>query len=67
VGTNGAFFEDVGKSKKLMDSSAIASGDKMIVNTEWGAFNGAVGYELAHLHYLVTNREGLASGTRHSL
>ncbi|KZT26882.1 hypothetical protein NEOLEDRAFT_1177072 [Neolentinus lepideus HHB14362 ss-1] len=41
TGTNGAYLEDVAKITKLGNSSAVAKGGKMIVNTEWGAFDNA--------------------------
>ncbi|TDL29783.1 hypothetical protein BD410DRAFT_780272 [Rickenella mellea] len=39
TGTNGAYVEDVKNITKLGNSAAAAKGGKMIVNTEWGAFN----------------------------
>lgn len=41
TGTNGAYLEDVAKITKLGNSPAAAKGGKMIVNTEWGAFDNA--------------------------
>ncbi|TFK56018.1 hypothetical protein OE88DRAFT_1710288 [Heliocybe sulcata] len=41
TGTNGAYLEDVAKITKLGNSPAVAKGGKMIVNTEWGAFDNA--------------------------
>ena len=42
TGTNGAYLEDVSNIAKLKGTSAAALGGKMIVNTEWGAFNNSV-------------------------
>lgn len=42
TGTNGAYLEDVTKITKLKNSPAAAKGGKMVVNTEWGAFNNSV-------------------------
>jgi len=39
TGTNGAYVEDVAKITKLGNSPAVARGGKMVVNTEWGAFD----------------------------
>jgi hexokinase len=39
TGTNGAYVEDLSKLTKLKDQALRSSGGKMIVNTEWGAFN----------------------------
>jgi hexokinase len=42
TGTNGAYVEDLSKLTKLKDEALKSSGGKMIVNTEWGAFNNSV-------------------------
>ena len=42
TGTNGAYLEDLSKLTKLKDEALRSSGGKMIVNTEWGAFNNSV-------------------------
>lgn len=42
TGTNGAYVEDLVKITKLKNDDAAALGGKMIVNTEWGAFNNSV-------------------------
>ncbi|KAH8118513.1 hexokinase-domain-containing protein [Phellopilus nigrolimitatus] len=39
TGTNGAYVEDVHKIQKLANSSSLQTTEKMLVNTEWGAFN----------------------------
>jgi len=40
TGTNGAYVEDLDKVKKLsMDAIQGARPDKMVINTEWGAFD----------------------------
>ncbi|KII95964.1 hypothetical protein PLICRDRAFT_34922 [Plicaturopsis crispa FD-325 SS-3] len=39
TGTNGAYLEDVKNITKLGNSPAAAAGGKMVVNTEWGAFD----------------------------
>ncbi|KAF9268275.1 hexokinase [Marasmius fiardii PR-910] len=42
TGTNGAYVEEVANITKLgPNHPAIAKGGKMIVNTEWGAFNNS--------------------------
>ncbi|EIN10788.1 hexokinase [Punctularia strigosozonata HHB-11173 SS5] len=41
TGTNGAYLEDVAKITKLKNSPSAAKGGKMVVNTEWGAFNNS--------------------------
>ncbi|KAG7096624.1 hypothetical protein E1B28_004041 [Marasmius oreades] len=42
TGTNGAYVEDVTNISKLgPNHPAIAKGGKMVVNTEWGAFNNS--------------------------
>lgn len=42
TGTNGAYVEDLSKLTKLKDEALKSAGGKMIVNTEWGAFNNSV-------------------------
>jgi len=42
TGTNGAYLEDLSKMTKLKDEALKSKGGKMIVNTEWGAFNNSV-------------------------
>lgn len=43
TGTNGAYVEGLSKITKLQSAaSAESAGGKMIVNTEWGAFDNAV-------------------------
>ena len=42
TGTNGAYVEDLNKLTKLEDEALRSSGGRMIVNTEWGAFNNSV-------------------------
>ena len=42
TGTNGAYVEDLTKLTKLKDESLESRGGKMIVNTEWGAFNNSI-------------------------
>ncbi|KIM47169.1 hypothetical protein M413DRAFT_440675, partial [Hebeloma cylindrosporum] len=39
VGTNGAFPEDIAKIKKLHNTPSLSTTGKMILNTEWGAFD----------------------------
>lgn len=46
TGTNGAYVEDVHKIKKLANSPALQGVEKMVVNTEWGAFNNSVSFEV---------------------
>ncbi|KLO06355.1 hypothetical protein SCHPADRAFT_946154 [Schizopora paradoxa] len=41
TGTNGAYVEDISKIKKLGDSTSLLGMSKMVVNTEWGAFNNS--------------------------
>jgi len=42
TGTNGAYVEGLSKITKLQSAaSAVSEGGKMIVNTEWGAFDNA--------------------------
>lgn len=41
TGTNGAYVEDLSKLTKLKDEALKSSGGKMLVNTEWGAFNNS--------------------------
>ncbi|KAF9649343.1 hexokinase [Thelephora ganbajun] len=41
TGTNGAYVEDLSKLTKLKDEGLKSRGGKMIVNTEWGAFNNS--------------------------
>lgn len=41
TGTNGAYVGDISKIKKL-SSTALVGMEKMVVNTEWGAFNNSV-------------------------
>ena len=42
TGTNGAYVEDLSRLTKLKDQALKSKGGKMIVNTEWGAFNNSV-------------------------
>lgn len=49
TGTNGAYVEDVGNLAK-MGTLAQKPGGKMIINTEWGAFDNAVGIEYRRGH-----------------
>jgi len=41
TGTNGAYLEDLSKLTKLKDKALKSKGGRMIVNTEWGAFNNS--------------------------
>ena len=42
TGTNGAYVEDAAKINKLGNSISTVQGSKMVVNTEWGAFDNQV-------------------------
>lgn len=41
TGTNGAYVEDISSITKLKKKDA-KNHDKMVINTEWGAFDNAV-------------------------
>lgn len=54
TGTNGAYVEDIAKITKLQNSTSAAPSGKMVINTEWGAFNNTVGSrESFKLHYIL--------------
>jgi hypothetical protein len=58
TGTNGAYVEDLGAVTKLKKKSNLdASTGKMIINTEWGAFDNAVGLfsSLGPCHSILIN------------
>lgn len=42
TGTNGAYIEDIHKIRKLANSTSLQGVEKMVVNTEWGAFDNTV-------------------------
>lgn len=46
TGTNGAYVEDIHKLTKLANAASTKNVEKMVVNTEWGAFNNSVHTEL---------------------
>ena len=42
TGTNGAYFENLSKITKLRNYASEGPNSKMMINTEWGAFDPSV-------------------------
>lgn len=51
TGTNGAFVDDVAKITKLGNSISTVGGSKMVINTEWGAFDNQVNTVMDNVTY----------------
>ena len=58
-GTNGAYVEDISNISKLPGSAQYPPGTKMLVNTEWCAFDNEVIFrDDIMLRYMLTSNIG---------